>query len=216
MSYIVERREQEKERRRAEILDAAVALYAQKGWDGVTVDQVARRARLSRALVYVYFKDKEDLLFGIGERAMDTLRDRFAAAAGSVALGIDQVEAIGRAYIGYAYEFPYFFDFCTRFQSHAVDSDAGSNEAACQRAGDQVMGIVERAIETGIADGTIRRDIGPPPLVALTLWAYTQGTVQIAIAKARELVRRGVDAAHFNQFALSLVRQSLQAPPAGR
>ena len=81
MSYIAERRLEEKERRRAEILDAAEALYAKEGWDAVTVDQVARGARLSRALVYVYFKDKQDMLFGIGERAMSTLRDRFIAAS---------------------------------------------------------------------------------------------------------------------------------------
>ncbi len=36
------------------------------GWDAMTMDQVARKARLSRALVYVYFKDKMDLMFGIG------------------------------------------------------------------------------------------------------------------------------------------------------
>jgi TetR/AcrR family transcriptional regulator len=51
MSYIALRREEEKERRRAEILDAAEVLYAKKGWDALTVDQVARSARLSRALV---------------------------------------------------------------------------------------------------------------------------------------------------------------------
>src|ERR1700721_4843709 len=116
MSYIAERRVEEKERRRAEILDAAEALYAKEGWDLVTVDQVARGARLSRALVYVYFKDKEDLLFAIGERAMCLLRDRFVAAAATPASGMDQVEAIGRAYMGYAYEFPHYFDFCSRFQ----------------------------------------------------------------------------------------------------
>src|ERR1700722_1080330 len=111
MSYIAERRGEEKERRRAEILDAAEKLYAEKGWDALTIDQVARSARLSRALVYVYFRDKEELLFAVGERAMSVLRARFVAAAGGHALGIDQVEAIGRAYMGYAYEFPHYFDF---------------------------------------------------------------------------------------------------------
>ena len=46
MSYITERRGEEKERRRAEILDAAEALYAKTGWDALTVDQVARRVAL--------------------------------------------------------------------------------------------------------------------------------------------------------------------------
>ncbi len=94
MSYIAERRGEEKERRRAEILDAAETLYAAKGWDALTVDQVARSARLSRALVYVYFRDKEELLFAIGERAMRLLRDRFVAAAAGHSKGMDQVDAI--------------------------------------------------------------------------------------------------------------------------
>ncbi|MCC7199596.1 MAG: TetR/AcrR family transcriptional regulator, partial [Gammaproteobacteria bacterium] len=33
MNYLAERREEEKERRRSEIVDAALALYAEKGWD---------------------------------------------------------------------------------------------------------------------------------------------------------------------------------------
>src|SRR5260221_13154467 len=97
MSYIAERREDEKERRRAEIIDAAEALYIKKGWPALTVEQVARRSRLSRALVYVYFGDKEDLLFAVGERAMSLLRDRFRAAAAPAQWGTDQVEAVGAA-----------------------------------------------------------------------------------------------------------------------
>src|ERR1700737_5165931 len=100
MSYIAERRGEEKERRRAEILDAAEALYAKKGWDALTVDQVARSARLSRALVYVYFRDKEELLFAIGERAMRLLRDRFTEAAASHSGGMDRGGATGGAYGG--------------------------------------------------------------------------------------------------------------------
>src|ERR1700692_527434 len=101
MSYISLRREEEKERRRAEIIDAAEVLYAKKGWDAVTVDQVARTARLSRALVYVYFRDKEDLLFAIGERAVRLLCDRFLAAAAGTARGMGQGGAVGRAARGY-------------------------------------------------------------------------------------------------------------------
>ena len=65
MSYVTERRLEEKIRRRAEILDAAEAVAARFGWENTTMDQVARKARLSRALVYVYFTDKTDLTSGI-------------------------------------------------------------------------------------------------------------------------------------------------------
>src|ERR1700738_4176409 len=163
MSYITERRGEEKERRRAEILDAAEALYAKKGWDALTVDQVARSARLSRALVYVYFRDKEELLFAIGERAMRLLRDRFTEAAASHSVGMDKVEAIGRAYMGYAYEFPHYFDFCTRFQAHSMAVDPGSHEGACRLAGDEVLGTVVQSIEAGLSDGSTRPRVSRNP-----------------------------------------------------
>ncbi len=210
MSYIAERRGEEKERRRAEILDAAEALYAKKGWDALTVDQVARSARLSRTLVYVYFRDKEELLFAIGERAMRLLRDRFIQASAGHALGIDKIEAIGRAYMGYAYEFPHYFDFCSRFQAHSAGADPGSHEDACRTAGDETIGTVVQAIEAGMRDGSIRADVGEPVLFAVTLWAFTHGTIQLVMAKGGDLARFGIAVPDLGNYALSLIRAVAQ------
>jgi AcrR family transcriptional regulator len=137
MSYIAERRGEEKERRRAEILDAAELLYANKGWDAVTVEQVARSARLSRPLVYVYFRDKEDLLFAIG--------------------------------------------------------------------------MVVQAIELGIQDGSIRPNVGAPVLLAMTLWAFTHGIIQLAMAKGEDLSRHGITIPHFSDNAFDLLRYMAQS-----
>src|SRR5271156_2573888 len=210
MSYIVERREEEKERRRSEILAAAEALYAKQGWDAVTMDQVARSARLSRALVYVYFRDKEDLLFAIGERAMQLLTSRFEAAAAGPGAGLQQVEAIGRAYMGYALEFPHYFDVCSRFQAHAMGSEPSANEAACHLAGDQVMSTVIGVIEAGIRDGSLRKDIGDPFMLALTLWAFTHGIIQLVMAKGADLARRGVAIPDFSNYAFNLLNDAVQ------
>ncbi len=214
MSYIAARREEEKERRRSEILDAAEALYAKKGWDALTVDQVARSARLSRALVYVYFRDKEELLFAIGERAMGLLRDHFKAAAAGHELGMDKVEAIGRAYMAYADEFPHYFDFCSRFQAHSVAIDPGSHEGACQVAGDAAIGVVVQAIEAGLRDRSIRPDVGDPVLLATTLWAFTHGVIQLAMAKGTELARLGIAIPDFSNYAFGLLRGIAQNPAA--
>jgi AcrR family transcriptional regulator len=211
MSYIAERRGEEKERRRAEILDAAETLYAGKGWDALTVDQVARSARLSRALVYVYFRDKEELLFAIGERAMRMLRDRFIEASKAHALGMDQVEAIGQAYMAYAREFPHYFDFLSRFHAHSAAIDPGSFEDACSVAGDEAIGAVVRAIETGMQDGSIRPDVGQPVLLATTLWAFTHGIIQLAMAKGNDLERFGITIPDFSNYAFGLLRQLAQS-----
>jgi len=211
MSYIVERREEEKLRRRGELLDAAESLYAKHGWEAVTMDQVARTARLSRALVYVYFRDKDDLLFAIGERAMKLLYQRFTAALETPGSGRDKVDAIGRAYMGYALEFRHFFDFCSRFQSHEVTSAASPNEAACHQAGEAVMDLVVQGIQTGVEDGSISAELAREPrLLGMSLWAFTHGIVQITIAKAGDLAQQGIAAPVFTNYAFELVRTLLR------
>jgi AcrR family transcriptional regulator len=206
MSYIAQRRVEEKERRRTEILDAAEGLYAKEGWDHVTVDQVARSARLSRALVYVYFKDKEEILFAIGERAMGLLRDRFIAASAGQKLGLDKIEAIGRAYMAYAFEFTHYFDFCSRFHAHSSSVDSGSHDLACREAGDEAIGVVVQAIESGIADGSIRPTIGDPMMLAVTLWSFTHGLIQLAMAKGSDMARFGIGIPDLGNYGFSLLR----------
>jgi AcrR family transcriptional regulator len=205
MSYIAERRVEEKERRRAEIVDAAERLYAEKGWDSVTMDQVAKTARLSRALLYVYFRDRDELQFAIGERALGVLRERFLEAVHAHARGLDQIEAIGRAYMAYAREFPHYFDVCARYQAHTMSPDPGSNEGACGAAGDAAIAVVVGAIRTGIADGSLRADLGDPMLFAVTLWAFTHGVIQLAMAKGADLARLGISLPEFGEYAIRLM-----------
>jgi AcrR family transcriptional regulator len=205
MSYIAARRADERMRRRAEILDAAETLYLKKGWAGLTVEQLARSARLSRALVYVYFRNKEELLFGIGERATRILHDRFKVAITTADSGLDQVEAIARAYLRYAHEFPHYFDFCSRFQTHSAASDPSSSRETCEMAGEQLLGIVVQAVETGIRDGSIVANVSNPVLLAITLWAFTHGIVQRAIARGAALERQGH--INFSDYAFLLLRR---------
>lgn len=47
---------------RAEIIDAAFGLFAERGFHGVSVRDIARKARVSEALLYHYFKNKTGLL----------------------------------------------------------------------------------------------------------------------------------------------------------
>jgi AcrR family transcriptional regulator len=211
MSYIAERRIEEKERRRAEILDAAEALYAKQGWETVTVEQVARSARLSRALVYVYYRDKQELLFAIGERAMGLLRDRFTAAAAGQTKGSKKIEAIGRAYMGYAFEFPHYFDFMSRFHAHSMAPDPGSHDLACQACGDAAIGVVVQAIQVGIDDGSLRKDIGHPMMMAVSLWAFTHGLIQLTMAKGNDMARLGISVPDLNAYGIDLLMRATQS-----
>jgi TetR/AcrR family transcriptional regulator len=216
MSYIAERRQEERDRRRTEIVDAADALYAEVGWDTVTMDQVARRARLSRALVYVYFKDKSDLHLALVERALETLRSRFDSARAGKACGIDEIEAIGRAYVAFSREMPHYYDACSRYQSHAcgeacTDAEVPPTEAACMSAGHRVHETLVDSLNRGVADGSIRADLGEPYVTALALWAFTHGVIQIASSKGGQIEHEGVPVQRFIDHSFALVLGALRA-----
>jgi len=212
MNYLAERRQEEKERRRAEILDAAEAVVASVGWDALTMDQVARRARLSRALLYVYFKDKIDLMYAICERGLATMHQRFAEAVTRHRLGLDQIIGIGRAYIAFSQEFPVYFDIQSRCELREVTtSEAAPNEAACQLAGGALQALLAGVLEAGVRDGSIRPDLGDPGVVANALWGMTHGVVQLASSKAKVLAHHGVDGRAVIEQAMVMATRALAA-----
>lgn len=59
---VVKRRERRPQARPQEILDAALALFSEKGFAATRMDEVAARAGLSKGALYLYFPDKVALL----------------------------------------------------------------------------------------------------------------------------------------------------------
>lgn len=211
MNHLAERRQEEKDRRREEILDAAAAMAAEHGMAAFTMDQVARKARLSRALLYVYFRDKEDLLLGLADRAHNLLHDRFASIRAKRQAGLKQIQAMGRAYVAFADESPVYFEALACFAAHEPDkNDKGSNAARCMEGGDRIHGLMIEALSAGIEDGSIRRDVGPLPLVAITLWGFTHGIIQIISTKGEALAHKGAGKKQLVENALAMATRALQ------
>jgi AcrR family transcriptional regulator len=211
MSYIAERRQEEKDRRRNEIVDAAEELYREIGWDAVTMDAVARRARLSRALVYVYFKDKTDLHFAIAVRAMAQLHRSFLEASQRSQTGADKVLAIGHAYIEYSHDFPHYFDACARLELHTPgDTEPTPQELLCFEAGKLPHEVVVDALRIGQQDGSIRADLGDLDVTARVVWGFTHGLIQIAMTKGDVLARSGIEVPQLTQQAMDLLTYALR------
>ncbi len=54
--------------KRDRLLDAALKIFAQKGYYGATISEIAKMAKVSDGIVYEYFTNKEDLLFSIANK----------------------------------------------------------------------------------------------------------------------------------------------------
>lgn len=59
---VIERRKREREARRESAIDAAMRIYEEEGYHAITMERIAEKAELSRAALYLYFKNKEEIL----------------------------------------------------------------------------------------------------------------------------------------------------------
>jgi AcrR family transcriptional regulator len=74
------RRQARGERRITEILDAALALFAELGYDKASTNAIAARAGISPGSLYQYFPNKDAIADALSQRLLDQLRQAHAAA----------------------------------------------------------------------------------------------------------------------------------------
>ena len=68
------------EERRAAILDSALAVFADRGYHASSIDDIAREAGVSKALIYEHFSSKQELYAELIEHHADELFERIATA----------------------------------------------------------------------------------------------------------------------------------------
>jgi AcrR family transcriptional regulator len=207
------RREEEKEERRQAILDAAEKVIARDGWEATNFGEIAKRARLSRSLVYFYFPTRDELFHAICGRGLADMEKRFAKAAASERTGLDQVMAIGQAYYEFSLAEPLYFKVLADYQARDVDpAHECANEAEAHGHGRQCLTIVAQVLGQGLDDGSIRKSIGDPRSTAISVWAFTHGLIQIASRKEAMLKEDfGLTAAKAMEHGFGLLRGSLAA-----
>jgi len=86
--------------RRQQILDAAQQVFAQKGFEGASIKDLAKAAKISPGLLYWYFKDKTDLLVSL---LTERIEAAFGQLPGSVSFDAPPAEFLpqfARFYIG--------------------------------------------------------------------------------------------------------------------
>jgi AcrR family transcriptional regulator len=65
--------EEIREERRQQIMNVALELFANNGFDTTSISQIARKAKISKGLLYNYFSSKEDLVRAILDKGIDDL-----------------------------------------------------------------------------------------------------------------------------------------------
>ncbi|QTN43142.1 TetR/AcrR family transcriptional regulator [Marinobacter salsuginis] len=196
------RREREKQARYDTILDAAELVFSEKGYERTSMDDIARTASLSRALLYVYFKDKAAIQRGIMLRAGHSLFRRFEEARQTADNGLAQIRAMGESYYRFYLEEPDYFSALTKASTAMAEADESqAEEMLCSKS--DLMELMMGAIELGLQDGTMNRDrITDPVQTALYLRGALHGVILLCQSEmgegnpefpAEQLIRHTMD-----------------------
>lgn len=78
-------------------------------------------------------------------------------------------------------------------------------------AGDTVQDLMVATIAKGMSDGSINREAGDPRVVAVVLWGFLHGVIQLATSKANMLAHRGLDTSMLMEQALEQATRSIAA-----
>ncbi|MGA3188989.1 MAG: TetR/AcrR family transcriptional regulator [Bryobacteraceae bacterium] len=103
---VQERRAREKKELRQEILDAARAMFVHEGFENVSMRKIAEKIEYSPTTIYLYFKDKADLLDCICEETFARLVRKQNAIDQAVTDPIERLKKNMRAYIEFGLKYP--------------------------------------------------------------------------------------------------------------
>lgn len=104
-----QRREQQKQDVRQAILDAAGALFLEHGYERFSLRQVAERVGYSATTIYLYFTDKDDLLFTIADHGFDRFGQCLTDAATNSGGALQSLHALPRAYLQFGLQNPAYY-----------------------------------------------------------------------------------------------------------
>ena len=173
------RKQREKLERRQVILDVAQRLFVEQGVEKLNMRDIAEAVGYSVGTIYLYFKDKNELLFAIQSRAFDQLAREFDSLS-SIVHPVDRLVVMNRHYLSFAlehselYELLFLMEGPMEAAEERGDMSPWTNGyAAFQR----VMHTVQAGINMGVfrqrdAEGT-----------ALMLWAQMHGLAALYLRR---------------------------------
>jgi AcrR family transcriptional regulator len=170
---VIERKEREREVMRRRILDAALHLFLEQGFEKTSIRNIAEAIEYSPATIYLYYKDKNELLFALHQEAFMKMMTELGQVI-TVQDSFERLIEMGRKYIKYALENPEMYDLmfvmAAPMETLACRDEIWEDglKSFCL-----LQTVVEQCVETGYFKN---QDI---EITSLTIWSYMHGLVTI-------------------------------------
>src|SRR5215469_418364 len=145
------RREREKQELRQEILEAARELFVQEGYERVSMRRIAEKIDYSPTTIYLYFRDKDDLLYALCEETFAKLVAEFQRIKVATAEPVERLRRMGRAYIEFGMSHPnhYRAAFMTPYPKGGDEAPSKYQGSMGEKCFLQLRSTVEECIALG-------------------------------------------------------------------
>src|SRR5437899_2700283 len=194
------RREDEKKDLRRHIIDAAAQLFIEKGYENLSMRQIAERIGYSATTIYRYFDNKDALLSDIVDEGFKRFGKKLAASmAGKNGPG--GMEALGRAYVEFGLKNPAYYRLMFMQRSDFLFGPRADESAAPIDS----FGILTNAVKGAMEAGAFAK--GDPETTSKVIWALMHGITSLAIADAKRFDQKSVGKAL--DVGLRMVRKGL-------
>lgn len=166
----------DKEERRREICLAAIDLFSQKGYENVTIKEIAEASGIGKGTVYEYFDSKKDILLKSTKQFFVELIDDEVFRSIDFSNPIEGLEAFARESVRIFRESNRDF-FLTYMELLLVNLRNTSSEEMCNDIKEifaKFCGLLQNVMDEGKAKGMIPSHVDTKGL-ALSLFAYLDG-----------------------------------------
>jgi TetR/AcrR family transcriptional regulator len=193
---LADRKEREREQRHSDIISAAEHLFFSRGYDSVSMNDIAKEVELSKATLYLYFKDKEALYFAIVLRGARILSTIYLECSQIDTSGLEKIKAMGQGFTEFTRKHPEYFRMLCYSASERfckTDNDDAKEilDLICKN-----IQMMSEAFEEGIKDGTVRNDLDPLEM-AIYLCATRLCTMNLDLRWRNALQKGGIS---YDQF----------------
>lgn len=171
---IRERRDRQKTLLRAEIVEAARELFVKHGYESVSMRRIAEKIEYSPTTIYLYFKDKSELISAICEETFARLNKRIEKVVSSAPDPVAAIKAGLMAYVEFGLKHP------NHYKIVFLVPPAERNVEFEESAGYQSYQILCKAVECGMDTGKIAA--GDVAAVSQALWAAAHGVTALLVA----------------------------------
>jgi len=156
------------------IVEAAVRVFAQKGYASATVADIAATAGIGKGTIYEYFASKEDLFFAVFEwfrmQTGAAVKVNVAVLGGTAA---ERLQAISDSLVGMWAEIADVFTLTMEFWAASSSSQMqGRFKDNFRSMYQEFRSIVSALIREGIQRGEFRSDINPGSVAAALVGAW--------------------------------------------